>query len=141
MPDDVAARELVARARERLNAIQDPCSLAQGFGVGMDDMGLVTGIEAIAAGEGRYALDVRLRTTAPACFSVPFFESAARAGLEALPGVASVTLTWGSPADWTDEDMAPDVRRRLAARRRLIVEHARTRGRDAGVPAAHRRAR
>jgi metal-sulfur cluster biosynthetic enzyme len=115
---------LVARVRERLNAIQDPCSLAQGFGVGMADMGLVTGITAQPSRHDHFAIEVHLRATAPACFSVPFFNMAAREALEALPEVDEVVLIWGSPADWSAEDMSPDVRRRLAERRQRIVERA-----------------
>jgi len=121
MPD---AGGLAARVRERLNAIEDPCSLAQGFGVGMDDMGLVTGVDVRPLPDGRHAVHVHLRTTAPACFSVPFFDTAVRTAIAAIEGVGEVELSWGSPEDWSADAMAPDVRRRLAERRERIRARA-----------------
>lgn len=112
--------DLARAVRKRLNAIQDPCSLAQGFGVGLDDMGLVNDVTVSAHGEDGYDVEVRLRTTAPGCLSVPFFEQAARRAIDEFGCFHSCSITWESPADWTPEAMSPEVRARLAGRRRRI---------------------
>jgi metal-sulfur cluster biosynthetic enzyme len=109
---------LEEQVRERLNAIEDPCSLAQRLPVGLADMGLVTAIEvADVDAAGRHDIHLRLRVTAPGCMYVPFMDKAIRANLAELDEVDQVSTEWDPDADWSPRDIAEPVRRRLAETR------------------------
>lgn len=120
---------LEQRIRELANEIVDPCSAAQAFPIGLVDMGLLLAVElapaagGVAAGGAAGSVDVRLRlrTTAPGCFYVVFFERELRARIEALPQVASLALEWDGAWDWTPDEIAPAAREALAERRRRLL--------------------
>ena len=124
---------LEQRIRELANAIVDPCSAAQAFPIGLVDMGLLLAVELAPAGSGmaggaaravtagQVDARLRLRTTAPGCFYVVFFERELRARIEALPEVASLTLEWDGAWDWTPAEIAPAARDALAERRRRLL--------------------
>lgn len=116
---------LEQRIRELANEIVDPCSAAQAFPIGLVDMGLLLAVELTPAAGGGAAdsVDVRLRlrTTAPGCFYVVFFERELRARIEALPQVASLALEWDGAWDWTPDEIAPAPREALAERRRRLL--------------------
>jgi metal-sulfur cluster biosynthetic enzyme len=124
---------LEQRIRALANEIVDPCSSAQAFPIGLVDMGLLLAVElapaaapggAGAAPGGRVDVRLRLRTTAPGCFFVVFFERELRARIEALPEVASLALDWDAAWGWTPDDMAPAAREALAERRRRLLASA-----------------
>ena len=128
---------LERRIRELANEIVDPCSAAQAFPIGLVDMGLLLAVELAPAGGGaaggaggdaagvvtadRVDVRLRLRTTAPGCFYVVFFERELRARIEALPQVASLALAWDGAWDWTPDEIAPAARAALAERRRRLL--------------------
>lgn len=114
------APELEARVRAAANEIPDPCSLAQDHPVGMADMGLIRSIES-AVCEGGVALRIQARVTAPDCLHMVYFERELRARLAAFPELRSVEFAWDGGYDWTPEDMAPEVRAALKARRERIL--------------------
>src|SRR5262245_50602576 len=107
---------LEERVRERVNSIQDPCSLAQRLPIGLADMGLVTGVKVSEAtdAEGRHDVELVLRVTAPGCMYVPFMDRSIRAALEELDEVGEISTEWEPTADWTPDDIAEPVRKRLA---------------------------
>lgn len=124
-----AGATLEERIRALANEIVDPCSAAQALPVGLVDMGLLLGVDVTPAGAGRAAagrvdVTLRLRTTAPGCLYVVFFERELRGRIEALPEVASLALAWDGAWDWTPDELAPGVRAALAERRRALLERA-----------------
>jgi metal-sulfur cluster biosynthetic enzyme len=108
---------LEQQVRERINAIEDPCSLAHRLPVGLADMGLVTAIEVAddADAKGRHDVHLTLRVTAPGCMYVPFMDKAIRANLAELGEVGEVSTFWDPDADWSRSDIAEPVRERMAA--------------------------
>lgn len=122
---------LEQRIRALANEIVDPCSSAQAFPIGLVDMGLLLAVELTPAGgasgaerdaaDGQVDVRLHLRTTAPGCFYVVFFERELRVRIEALPEVASLALEWDGAWDWTPDAIAPEVRTALAGRRRRLI--------------------
>jgi metal-sulfur cluster biosynthetic enzyme len=110
---------LEQRVRERVNAIDDPCSLAHRLPVGLADMGLVTAIEVAddPDPDGRHDVHLTLRVTAPGCMYVPFMDKAIRANLAELDEVGEVSTFWDPDADWSRNEIAAPARERLAAAR------------------------
>lgn len=105
------------------NEILDPCSVAQAVAIGMVDMGMVLGVDVLAAadGSGRSDVRLRLRTTGPGCLYVVFFERELRARIEPLPEVASLAFAWDDAFDWTPDAMSEAARAELQQRRRLLL--------------------
>lgn len=95
MPDVKEA--LRRRIISELDGIEDPCSLASGAPLGLDEMGLVDDIEISDAGDVR----VRLRLTSPFCHMIGFFHVEAKRRLLALPGVETVTVEADNGLDWS----------------------------------------
>lgn len=114
-----ASPGLDADVRAAANAIVDPCSAAAGHDLGLSEMGLIRDVETTAHERG-VAVTVTLRLTAPGCFYYLFFERELRTRVGALPGVADVTVRRDPAYDWTEDDIAPAVRRRLRERRKRL---------------------
>jgi len=105
--------------RRRLNSIGDPCSVANGVPMGVDDMGLVRGVE---LDDGGHAV-IDLRLTSPTCHMVGYFHvEAERRALE-VEGVRSVEVRHDLGLDWSPEHMSDDAkrRRRVALRARGLT--------------------
>jgi metal-sulfur cluster biosynthetic enzyme len=107
----MSAGALVADVRRRLDAIGDPCSVAQGTPMGLDEMGLVRDVRVDA--DGNVAIDLRL--TSPTCVMVGYFRAEAERLVGELPGVRSVQVHWDQGLDWTPADMSRDAQRRRRA--------------------------
>jgi metal-sulfur cluster biosynthetic enzyme len=125
------AAPLEERVRAAIDAVKDPCSLAQAVPVGISEMGMVT---AVRLGEprddGRRDLDLVLRVTAPGCMYVPFMDSSIRAAVAELEEVAEINIEWDPDADWRPADIAAPARRRIQeARRARLASAARRRRR------------
>lgn len=118
-----AGAALERRIRALANEVVDPCSVAQALPVGLVDMGMLLGVTVapVDAPAGGCAVALRLRTTAPGCLYVVFFERELRVRIEALPGVASLAIEWDGAWDWTPDEMATEVRAALAERRRALL--------------------
>jgi len=120
-----AERDLEAAVRQALDRIGDPCSVAQGVPMGLDEMGLVEAVEVGAGGQVR----IRLRLTSPSCMLGGYFRVEAEREVGAIPGVESVAVTTDLGLDWRPEMLSESARRRrgeaLRARRRA---HAREKG-------------
>lgn len=100
------------RVRARLDEIKDPCSVASGQPMGLDEMGLVEAVEISDDGD----VTVGLRLTSPFCEMIGFFTTEVTAKLAELPSVRTVEVRTDSGFDWSPDDMAPHLRRRRAER-------------------------
>lgn len=104
---------LVAEIRRQLDTIGDPCSVAQGSSMGLDEMGLVEDVEVDADGN----VTVRLRLTSPTCTMVGYFGVEAKRLVGALPGVRNVEVRADLGLDWTPDMMSEAAK----ARRRAVL--------------------
>jgi metal-sulfur cluster biosynthetic enzyme len=114
-PDRGSAPSVDA-VRAELNAVLDPCSCAAGVPAGLVDMGLVRGVE-VSPGLTGATVSVRLTLTEPTCWMGYAFLTAARERLRGMAGVALADVQLVFDGVWRTDDMAPDYRRALAARR------------------------
>ena len=105
---------VLATIRERLDRIHDPCSVAGGTPMGLDEMGLVAGVHVSTDGDVR----VDLRFTSPFCHMITFMQERAEIEIGELDGVRSVTVTGDQGLDWSPDMIAPPARER----RRLRLE-------------------
>lgn len=130
---------LKERVLERVNAIEDPCSLAQAIPIGLSDMGLVTDVRVSDAdGEGCHDVELVLRVTAPGCMYVPFMDRSIRAAVADLDEIGEIKTEWDPMADWSPGDIAPAAQRRIAeSRQRRLREYRKKTG--AGTAKASRR--
>lgn len=112
---------LIERVREAVNQVPDPCSVSQGFAVGLVDMGLLCDIELREAPAGRSDVTVQMRLTGPGCFYGIHFEREIRQRLEAMTDVRAIEITFSSDFDWSPDDIAPPVQRRLRERRERLI--------------------
>jgi metal-sulfur cluster biosynthetic enzyme len=110
--------------RARLNTIVDPCSLAAGAPAGIDEMGLVRGVD-VEATPGGAVIRVRIGLTEPGCMIGASFITRARECLASLPDVARVEVALEHDCDWTPADLDPGYALRLHA-----VRNARSRARQ-----------
>lgn len=83
--------------RRELDEIKDPCSMASGVPLGLDEMGLIDSIEIGTDG----AVILRLRLTSPFCHMIGYFKNEATRRVSALPGVTAVTLEADNGLDWS----------------------------------------
>jgi metal-sulfur cluster biosynthetic enzyme len=105
-----------AQVREILHGIGDPCSVASGTPMSIEEMGLVKAVD--LDDDGR--LHVTLRLTAPLCHNVGYFDVEIKRRLADLPGVASVTVSMDHGLEWTPELISPGARER---RRKNLALH------------------
>ena len=119
MPDGPA--HLEDRIRERLNEIQDPCSVAVGSAVGLTDMGLVEDVAVSPDGDVR----VSLRLTTPTCNMLGYMAEEANAKVRQLGGVRSVEVVADEGLDWSPSLMSPAAQERRRARIEMLHDRAR----------------
>lgn len=100
--------EVIAEIRQLLDMIGDPCAVAQGIPMGIEEMGLVR--EVTIDDEGHVEIDLRL--SSPSCMMVGYFRVEAERLVLALPEVASVSVKADLGIDWKPEMMRPQARRR-----------------------------
>jgi metal-sulfur cluster biosynthetic enzyme len=96
------------RARALLDGIGDPCSVASGTPMGIDEMGLIKSVE--LADDG--CLHVAMRLTAPLCHNVGYFNVEIKQRLAALPGVSSVSVSMDHGLEWTPDLISADAQGR-----------------------------
>ncbi|MBZ4417530.1 metal-sulfur cluster assembly factor [Myxococcus sp. RHSTA-1-4] len=98
--------------RARIQDIPDPCSLATGVPLGIGEMGLIQSLECV---EGK--VTVRMHITSPMCIMAAYFMREIEQRLTGQEGVASVHVEFDQDLQWTPQDIHPDARERLAAKR------------------------
>jgi metal-sulfur cluster biosynthetic enzyme len=118
-------REAVLAAADE---ISDPCSVAAAQPLGIAEMGLVREL-ILTPTSGGHAVQIVLRLTAPGCLYWVYFERELRARIAALTGVTEVVVRRDPSYDWSEDDIAPVARRRLAeGRARRVAEVTASRG-------------
>jgi len=116
VPESASTRSAADVEREVLaclDQIQDPCSCAMGAPAGLVTFGLVKHI-AVDERPGGAHVDLTLAITEPGCLMGAVFLTTAEREVSALPSVASVDVRIDRSGVWTEEDMSPAYRRRLA---------------------------
>jgi metal-sulfur cluster biosynthetic enzyme len=103
---------LVQEIRAHINDIHDPCSIATGDALGLEDMGLVEAVDI----DGDGTVSVKIRLTSPTCGMVGLFAAEIQDRVGTLPGVRRVDVAFDRGLDWRPDMMSPDARRRRAAR-------------------------
>ena len=99
----------VSEIRRLLDTIGDPCSVAQGVPMGLEEMGIVERVTVDSAGHA----EIRLRLTSPSCMMVGYFTVEAERLVLDIPGVQSVCVSTDIGLDWR-----PDMMSAAATRRR-----------------------
>lgn len=117
MPDATLEEQI----RERVNTIEDPCSVAAGTAIGLADMGLVEDVKVSEEGDVRIAL----RLTSPTCNMLGFMAEEASARVRGLPGVRSVEVVADQGLDWTPSLMSPAAQQQRQARIEMLHQRAR----------------
>ena len=112
MPEAIDRDALALRIRHDLDAIKDPCSLASGVPLGLDEMGIVDTVTVTADG----AVTVTLRLTSPFCHMIGFFKTETDRIAGALPGVTSVELVADDGLDWSPSRISAAGQAKRAAR-------------------------
>jgi metal-sulfur cluster biosynthetic enzyme len=111
-----------AHVRQLINQISDPCSLARGVPIGLDDMGLVCDVQIQTTTAGP-VIDLLLRLTSPNCLFFTEFECKVDHVLREA-GAQAVNVRWDTKFDWTPDQIDPAAQDRLTKnrteRRRLI---------------------
>jgi metal-sulfur cluster biosynthetic enzyme len=102
---------VAAEVRQRLDTIGDPCSVANGTPMGLDEMGLVEAVQVDADGN----VVIHLRLTSPTCVMISYFELQARELVGQIAGVRTVEVLADQGLDWTPEMMSEDAKRRRRA--------------------------
>ena len=102
---------LVDEIRRTLDGIGDPCSVAHGVPMCLDEMGLVEHISVDPDGN----VAIRLRLTSPTCVMVSYFRIEAEERVLELPGVRSVEVVNDLGLDWSPEMMRPAAKARRGA--------------------------
>ncbi len=116
--------QIVHLVRSVANQVYDPCSMAMGLNVGLDEMGLVREISACPGANG---WDVRLllRLTSPGCQYFFYFKEELEKRLLAYASVSTVRVDWDEQFDWTPDDFSASAREKIAGRT-LSLYRART---------------
>ena len=100
--------------REALGHVVDPCSIATGVPISLQDMGLVRDISISAA-----EITVTLCLTSPICFQSINILAAVQSVLGELEGVEQVICRIDPSVQWLPDMMAPSARAALRRRRPL----------------------
>jgi metal-sulfur cluster biosynthetic enzyme len=110
-----AGTETIIRIKRILNTIGDPCSVASGTPMGIEEMGLIKELHLDSNGHLRIAM----RLTAPLCHNVGYFNVEIKNRLLALDEVQSLDITMDHGLEWTPENISQQAReRRMATLRR-----------------------
>lgn len=97
--------DLERRVRDRLTAVIDPCSAAQGYDLDIVEMGLLADLRV----EGGH-VTVSLRLTSPSCMMVDRFVEQLDEQVGGLPDVRSVSLETDAGLEWHPGLMAESAR-------------------------------
>jgi metal-sulfur cluster biosynthetic enzyme len=111
---DRSPADLERRVRDCLRQIKDPCSVATGHPLHLEEMGLVKSVD-VDAEAGHAVVDLRL--TSPTCVMVGYFVTEIQQLVrQALPEIRDVDVHFDHGFDWTPKMMSEEVRRARASR-------------------------
>jgi len=99
---------LEADIRSRINLIGDPCSVATGTPMGLEDMGLIKRVDVHDDGD----IVVHMRLSSPSCYQIGYFSNEIKRLVGELPGVRDVEVRSDAGLDWTPSMMSEDAKRR-----------------------------
>lgn len=105
---EVWSDNIRSRILQELNEIQDPCSIAAAFPMGLTEMGLVADVTVTPEGD----VSISLRLTGPGCYMIGYFCEEIENRVSALPGIRSVVITHDVGLEWTPEHMEENTARR-----------------------------
>jgi metal-sulfur cluster biosynthetic enzyme len=111
---------IVAAARTALDAVPDPCSVAAGAPLGLDEMGLVKELSIDEAGRA----EVALRLTSPSCLMHGYFIDEIQGHLLEVEGVNEVAISFDHGEEWEPNHIREDIRRRREEELRSRVPKA-----------------
>ena len=124
------SREVLEYIRRTADTVHDPCGMAAGVRLGLNEMGLLRQIQAELEPEG-WTVRMQLRLTSPGCLYFFAFKDNLEEQLTAHPQISRVIVDWDPSLDWTPEDLSPEARSKLEERRRALWR----KDDDKGVPA------
>jgi metal-sulfur cluster biosynthetic enzyme len=106
--------ELEIRVRDCLRQIHDPCSIATGHPLHLEEMGLIKSI-VVDADAARVVVDIRL--TSPSCTMVGYFVTEIQElVVAAAPEIRDVEVLFDHGLDWAPDMMSEEVRQARAVR-------------------------
>ncbi len=118
-PDLHGSREVLEFVRRTADTIHDPCGMATGVRLGLNEMGLLRRIQTEPDADG-WSVRVQLRLTSPGCLYFFAFKDNLEERLTAHPQISRVDVEWDPSLDWTPEDLSPAARSKLEERRREL---------------------
>lgn len=104
--------EIRREVLRRLDEIQDPCSVAGGTPMGLNEMGLVKSVGVSDGGE----VEIDLRLTSPFCHMIGFMKKTAIEKVSAIEGVHAVEVNGDAGLDWSPDLIDLAAQRRQRAR-------------------------
>ncbi len=111
------SREALEYIRRTADTIHDPCGMATGVRLGLNEMGLLRRVETEPDADG-WSVRVQLRLTSPGCLYFFAFKDNLEERLIAHPQITRVEVEWDPTLDWTPEDLSPAAQSKLEKRRR-----------------------
>ena len=118
-PDLRDSHEVLEYIRRTADTIHDPCGMATGVRLGLNEMGLLRRVETEPDEEG-WSVRMQLRLTSPGCVYFFAFKDNLEERLMAHPQISRVVVEWDPSLDWTPEDFSPAARSKLEERRRAL---------------------
>jgi metal-sulfur cluster biosynthetic enzyme len=113
------APEVLEYTRRTADAVHDPCGMATGIRLGLNEMGLLHRVQAQADADG-WTVRMQLRLTSPGCLYFFLFKDILEERLTAHPQISHAVVDWDPSLDWTPEDLSPAARGKLEERRREL---------------------
>lgn len=132
-PELHGQQDVLEHVRQTADGIHDPCGMAMGVRIGLNEMGLLRQVAADPDGDG-WSVYVQLRLTSPGCQYFFAFKDNLEEQLSAHPQISGVTVEWDPTIDWTPEDLARSARIKLEERRRELGRVPQGIGASAAVP-------
>jgi metal-sulfur cluster biosynthetic enzyme len=118
-PDLHDSREVLEYIRRTADTIHDPCGMATGVRLGLNEMGLLRQVQTEPDAEG-WSVRIQLRLTSPGCVYFFAFKDNLEERLGAHPQISHVVVDWDPSLDWTPEDLSPAAQSKLERRRREL---------------------
>jgi len=110
--DQADSHTVRAAVLAAINDIPDPCSVAAHSAAGLVDMGLVVDLLMTDTTPGQFSVEVAMRATSPGCVFFGVFDAEILNRVAAVPGVASVNVTWSMEPLWEPSMMSEELQAR-----------------------------